>query len=196
MSKEKLTLDDIAALIVQIEPTDLADLAHVRRGLEAIKNSSPTPAQRPIAEAVKRIDQMTRGEALDPFSLLTDIGAFIEEAINATEKSCGEEIPFPDPESEQAPIVGAGPEAGRSNALPPEADPALLGEFITESRDLIASAEAALLELETDPENAETLNIVFSSWMTALMTAAVKSWKMPSVTGCNEILLFSDMKKM
>ena len=58
MSDEKLTLDDIAALFVQIEPTDLADLAHVRRGLNVIAESSRTSVQRPIAEAVKRIEQM------------------------------------------------------------------------------------------------------------------------------------------
>jgi two-component system chemotaxis sensor kinase CheA len=172
MSDEKLTLDDIAALIVQIEPTDLADLAHVRRGLNAIADSSPASVQRPIAEAVQRIDQMKGGEASDPFGLLTDIGAFIEQAMNAMEKSAGEETPFSDPESGQVSIVGAGPEAGRSNVLPPEADPALLGEFITESRDLIAGAEAALLELEIDPENTEALNIVFRAFHTVKGTSA------------------------
>ena len=107
MSDDKLTLDDVAALIVQIEPTDLADLAHVRRGLNAIADSSPTSAQRPIAEAIKRIDQMTGGKVSDPSGLLADIGAFIEEAINAMEKSGGEETPFSDPEPEQVPILGA-----------------------------------------------------------------------------------------
>ena len=171
MRDDKLTLDDIASLIVQIEPTDLADWAHVRRGLNVIADSAPASAQRPIAEAIKRIDQMTGGKASDPSGLLADIGAFIEEAINAMEKFGGEQTPFSDPEPEQVPPVGAGPEAGRFNALPPEADPALLEEFITESRDLIAAAEAALLELETDPENAEALNIVFRAFHTVKGTS-------------------------
>jgi len=172
MSDDKLTLDDIAALIVQIEPTDLADLALVRKGLNAIADSSPASVQRPIAEAVKRIDRMTGGEASDPFGCLAEIGAFIEQAMNAMEKSGGEEVPFSDPEAEQVPIIGAAPEAGRSNALPPEADPALLEEFITESRDLIAGAEAALLELEADPGNTEALNIVFRAFHTVKGTSA------------------------
>ena len=171
MRDDKLTLDDIASLIVQIEPTDLADLAHVRRGLNVIADSAPASAQRPIAEAIKRIDQMTGGKASDPCGLLADIGAFIEEAINAMEKFSGEQTPFPDPEPERVPTVGAGPEAGRLNALPPEADPALLEEFITESRDLIAGAEAALLELETDPKNTEALNIVFRAFHTVKGTS-------------------------
>ena len=77
------------------------------------------------------------------------------------EKSGEEEPLFSDPEREQVPAVGPGAEAGRFDGQPSEADPALLGEFITESRDLIASAEAALLELETDPKNTEALNTVF-----------------------------------
>jgi two-component system chemotaxis sensor kinase CheA len=166
MRDDQLTLDDIASLIVQIEPTDLADLAHVRRGLNLIADSSPASAQRPIAEAIKRIDQMTEGKASDPSGLLADIGAFIEEAMNAMEKSSGEQTIFSDPEPEQVPTVGEGPEAGRPDALPPQADPALLEEFTTESRDLIAGAEAALLELEIDPENTEALNIVFRAFHT------------------------------
>src|SRR3989304_7010251 len=98
MSDEKLTLDEIAALLVQIEPTDLADLAHVRKGLNLIADSSPPPAQRPLVEAVKRIDQMTEGKASDPSGLLADIGTFIEEAMNAMEKSSGEQTTPSDPD--------------------------------------------------------------------------------------------------
>ena len=166
MSNDKLTLDDIAALIVQIEPTDLADLAHVRRGLKLIADSSPPSAQRPMVEAIKRIDQITEGKTSDPSDLLADIGGFIEEAIAATEKSGGD---FPSPsdlEPEHVPIVGSDPEAEHFNTLPPEADPALLEEFIAESRDSISSAEAALLQLETDPENAEAVNVVFRAFHT------------------------------
>jgi two-component system, chemotaxis family, sensor kinase CheA len=172
MSDEKLTLNDIAALIVQIEPTDLADLAHVRRALNLIAESSPIFVQRPITEAVKKIDRMIGEKASDTSDLLADIGALIEEAIDAMEKSDEEETSFSGPESEQVPIIGLSAEAGRSSVLPPEADPALLGEFITESQDLVASAEAALLELETDPENTEAVNTVFRAFHTIKGTSA------------------------
>jgi len=166
MSDDKLTLDEIAALIVQVEPTDLADLVHVGRGLKLIADSSPPSVQKPIVEAVKRIDQMTEGKVSDPSDLLADIGTLIEEAMNAMEKSSGEQTISSDSEPEQVPMVGSGPDPGRFNTLPPEADPALLDEFITENRELIASAEAALLQLETDPENTEALNIVFRAFHT------------------------------
>ena len=171
MSDEKLTLDDIAALIVQIESTDLADLARVRRGLNAIADSSPVSVQTPIAEALKRINQIMGEKVPDPSGLLADAGAFIEEAMNAMETSGGEDTSL-DSRPEQGAIPGADPEAGRSNPLLPEADPALLEEFITESRDLIAGAEAALLELETDPEKTEALNIVFRAFHTVKGTSA------------------------
>jgi two-component system chemotaxis sensor kinase CheA len=172
MSDDKLTLDEIAALIIQVEPTDLADLAHIRRELKLIADSSPPSAKRPMVEAIKRIDQMTEGKSSDPSGLLADIGTFIEEAMNAMEKSNGEQTISSDHEEhEHVPMVGSGPEPGRFNTLPPEADPALLDEFITESRDLIASAEAALLQLETDPENAEAVNIVFRAFHTVKGTS-------------------------
>jgi len=171
MKDEKLTLHDIAALIVQIEPTDLADLAHVLRGLDAIADSSPASVRRPITEAVKRINQLTEGKTSDPSGLLIEIGAFIEEAINAMERSDGDALPLSDPDTEEVPTIGSGPQAERFNTLPSEADPALLEEFITESQDLIANAEAALLELETDPENAEAVNIVFRAFHTVKGTS-------------------------
>jgi hypothetical protein len=126
MSDEKLTLNDIAALIVQIEPTDLADWARVRRALNVIAQSSPTSAQRPIAEAIQKIERMAGGKASDPFDLLADIGALVEEAIDATEKSGEEETFLSGPKREQLPTNGPSAEPGRSNAFPPEADPALL----------------------------------------------------------------------
>ena len=172
MSNEKLTLNDIAALIVQIEPSDLVDFARVQRALKVIAESSPASAQRLIAETVKKIDQMLDGKTSDPSGLLNDIGNLIEEAIHATEKSGEEEVSFSSLDPEQVPMAGPIAEPGRSDALPPEADQALLGDFITESRDLIASAEAALLELETHPENTQAVNTVFRAFHTIKGTSA------------------------
>jgi two-component system chemotaxis sensor kinase CheA len=166
MNDEKFTLHDIAALMVQIEPTDLADLAHVLRGLNAIADVSPISVRRPIAEAVIKINQLTEGKTSDPSGLLTDIGGYIEEAIDAMEKSGGDDLPFSESNPEPVSTVGPGPEAEPFNLLPLEVDPALLAEFITESRELISSAEASLLQLEPDPENAEALNTVFRAFHT------------------------------
>ncbi len=61
--------------------------------------------------------------------------------------------------------------AGRVLELPPDGDPYLLGEFVTESREYIAGAEAALLALETNPDDAEAINTVFRAFHTIKGTA-------------------------
>src|SRR4030042_713898 len=172
MSQEKLTLNDIAALIVQIEPTDLADLGRVRKALHIIAESSPVSVQKPITKAVKKIDQLTRRKSSDPSGLFADLGVFIEEAIDAMEKSAGAETPSPSSKPGSVSMVSPSTEVERSDALPPEADLTLVGDFIAESLDLIASIEAALLELESDPENSEAVNTAFRAVHTIKGTSA------------------------
>lgn len=161
MNQEKLTLNDIASLIVQIEPNDLSDLGRVRRALNIIRESSPPSVQRPIAEAIIKTEEIIDGKTPDPSSLFADIGVLIEEAIDAMEKFAEEGISFPSSKPNPVSMVRPSAEVGRSNALPPEADPTLVGDFIIESLDLIASIESALLELESDPENSEAVNTAF-----------------------------------
>ena len=50
--------------------------------------------------------------------------------------------------------------------LPDDADLELLGEFITESTDLISEAEEALLTLESDPEDTESVGSIFRAFHT------------------------------
>ena len=118
MSRGNVTLNDIAALIVQLEPTDLEELARVRRALHIVAESSSPSVRRPMAEAIKKIDQMMEEKASDPSGLLADIGVFIEEAIDVMERSDGEEPPFSTPKHDQVPTSGQGADVGRFNGLP------------------------------------------------------------------------------
>ncbi|MBI2886035.1 MAG: chemotaxis protein CheA [Chloroflexi bacterium] len=56
--------------------------------------------------------------------------------------------------------------------LPADQDPELMGEFITECREYIQGAEAALLSLEQDPQDTEAINTVFRAFHTIKGTAA------------------------
>ncbi len=94
MSRGNVTLNDIAALIVQIEPTDLEELAHVRWALHNVAESSSPSVRRPMAEAIRKIDQMMEEKGPDSSGFFADIGALIEEAIDVMERSDGEEPPF------------------------------------------------------------------------------------------------------
>ena len=56
--------------------------------------------------------------------------------------------------------------------MPEDADFELIGEFIAEGNDLFESAEEALLTLETDPEDAESVGKVFRAFHTIKGTSA------------------------
>lgn len=58
---------------------------------------------------------------------------------------------------ENVPVYGGNPFTGEAS---------MMGDFITESRDHLSTAETLLLELETDPTNIESINTVFRSWHT------------------------------
>lgn len=51
-------------------------------------------------------------------------------------------------------------------SIPFEVDPTLFADFVTESREYMEEAEASLLELESDPGNAEAVNTVFRAFHT------------------------------
>jgi two-component system chemotaxis sensor kinase CheA len=57
--------------------------------------------------------------------------------------------------------------------LPQEADKEIMSDFITESREYIEKAEIALLALEINPEDNESINVVFRAFHTVKGTAAL-----------------------
>lgn len=69
-------------------------------------------------------------------------------------------------------VAPAAPETPEVYSLPADAGADLVGEFINESREYLASAEAALLKMETNPDDAESVNIVFRAFHTIKSTSA------------------------
>lgn len=67
--------------------------------------------------------------------------------------------------------AGAVSESPASSLLPPDADPELLKEFIAESRELLEKSEAALLALESNPDDGESVNTVFRAFHTVKGTS-------------------------
>ena len=70
------------------------------------------------------------------------------------------------------PVILEHPDVRDGGTVPDDADLALLGDFIAESRESMAGAEAALLELEANPEDIEAVNTVFRAFHTVKGTAA------------------------
>ncbi len=190
---ESMTLDDIAALLVQLEPNDVEDLAAIRGRLDGLADdpSVGNPAIRKLLrEAAKKI--------------AVTIDAPIEEAAPALASACrlvtaassiqrpsdhGPGLPAPNELSDRevaavaaGPVVvppppppppeveGVPPEKKKYSAsvvlCPPDVDIAVVGEFVTECLDYIASAEGALLALENDPYDKESIDTVFRAFHT------------------------------
>jgi hypothetical protein len=120
MNSGNVTLNDIAALIVQIEPTDLEELAHVRWALHSVAESSSPSVRKPMAEAIRRIDQIMEEKGSDSSGFFADIGALIEEAIDVMERSDGEAPPFSTLKHDPVQTSGQGEDTGRFNGLPPK----------------------------------------------------------------------------
>jgi two-component system chemotaxis sensor kinase CheA len=169
------TLDDVVALLMQLESTDTNELSHVRDALNHIASGkssvvSYSDAIRTLAaEAAFDIDQIVQGAVADADSMLAEVVMLITAATDALEE---EEPPKPPEsvlatESEQAVNVSLPVEL-----LPEDTDSELLGDFITECREYIEGAEAALLHLETNNEDPEAINTVFRAFHTVKGTAA------------------------
>ncbi|MFP4106503.1 MAG: Hpt domain-containing protein, partial [Phycisphaerae bacterium] len=83
-----------------------------------------------------------------------------------------EEQPEPQPAKSAAPAVQQGPDVDdaprfdKAAILSPDTDLDLLKDFITECMDHINMAEAALLELESNPDDMEQVNVVFRAFHT------------------------------
>lgn len=160
------SLDDVAALLVQTEVTDNDGLASIREAVDSIatKGSTPPSVRELLAEASRRVGQIIEGSIPRADSALAEVGKFLEEAAYAVAALERGDLPSPPAASTQ--------EESEAGLLPADADPALLAEFLAECRDYIQAAEAALLSLETDPQDMEAVNTVFRAFHTVKGTSA------------------------
>lgn len=201
-----LSLDDIAALVVQLEPADLSEWERVRDALNSLEEGDSPPA---LAAAAQLADELAQGKASDAPAVIATLGRLIEqmqlgqetaENDRKQQETAGDgrrrqetirndrkqqemaddshepipSSPVVSPSSPTVPCCSLSFPAVPSSfgALPPDADPHLLGEYIVESRDYIEGAEAALLALETNPDDAEAINVIFRAFHTIKGTSA------------------------
>jgi two-component system chemotaxis sensor kinase CheA len=171
------SLDDIAAALVQIEPTDIKALRDLRKALGKLCTSS---ACEEISKACELVDQLISGNSEDPNDTLAEVSRLIEAVMNASlseeyAPSTEDTSDSPNEPLESSPDSSDAEVHSTESAvwmLPPDADPSLLSEFITECGDYIEKAEAALLTLESNPTNAEAVNTVFRAFHTIKGTSA------------------------
>ncbi len=185
---DALSLDDVAALLVQTEPDDQVELKNLGEALKkfAYDESCSAPAKDTIAMAAQKIEALPDAEPSARDSIIAAVGELIEKAMNENEDG-GLEMSAPgmsdtegsafeivdeaeeDEEDEEEPVQGI---EERFDYMPEDADLELIGEFITEGLDLITNAEEALLTLENDPDDDDSVGMVFRAFHTIKGTAA------------------------
>lgn len=175
------SLNDAAAALILLTHTNIEELTQLRDALASIPEAaSPSEKVRNlIEEAGRNIDQVVKGEVSNPDNVLLDAGQALEKAIYAAEDeaikaksaeagAAREESTPVEEKTEPVPEI----DSASLTLLPDEADADLIGEFIAESLELIAGIEAALLNLEADPDNVEAVNQVFRAFHTIKGTSA------------------------
>jgi two-component system chemotaxis sensor kinase CheA len=180
-----MTLDDLAAAVIGVEPDDTKELESIRSTLSEIKNSGDLieEAKHLLDEAANLITEILEKKTEDPSETLQNIGQIISSLQILTERTVkipdtreatntGNEVPVSEMEEKAA-------DHAASTIPPPQQtpdeafinDPELLQEFVSESQDHIQNSESALLTLETNPEDADALSAVFRAFHTIKGTA-------------------------
>lgn len=187
-SLSSLSLDDVAAMLIPLEPNDQAELLRVRDALREIASSESHPASvsKLIKEAAQSIHEIVQEKAADPALALARAGELLEAAtyreLNESDES-DEAAPVTDDwelsaeeaqsnDDKAANASAHATESEKFELLPHDVDHGLIGEFIAECREYIEGAEAALLTLEVDAEDKEAINIIFRAFHTIKGTAA------------------------
>ena len=181
-SDSPVTLDDAAALLIQLEPEDrdeIGTLADILKRISEAGELDTVPANM-VRMAVSRLRDLLGSEEEDAGTVLAEVGEIIEQAMVVAETPDGGgalQPPSPlaavpaaalnAPAAAPAPVV-----EDKADYMPEEADVELIGEFIAEGTDLIAQAEDALLALENDPEDMDSVGTVFRAFHTVKGTAA------------------------
>ncbi len=169
-----LSLDDAAALLIQLEPNDCSGLSCLLEMLNtfAADESYPVSSRENIVHAAQKIQKITEANVSDPNLTFDEVGKLIEKAINAMDEiGSDEEIKTPVGSiSEQDDKPAA--ENLKADYMPEDVDLDLLDEFITEGNELVLNAEDALLSLEIDPDDTDAIGTVFRAFHSIKGTSA------------------------
>lgn len=167
-----LTLDDAAALLMQLEAADAGGWQRLEAALQRLCRDEALSAgcRQQLQDAAAGAAELAGGRACEPQAAIGALGLLLDQAITAQERP--EALPEPVAETPPAPGLSSVPaEAAIADYMPRNVDPDLMAEFINESTDLIQHAEEALLSLEHDPGDVEAVGKVFRAFHTVKGTS-------------------------
>lgn len=158
-ARERAALDVQKIVVAAQNRLDLRDRLALARDGASAAGDPPAAAAAPAAPAAAGIAAPAPSDAIAPAPAppASRTPAFVA-AIGA-----------PAPAADAGHVDLA---ALTASLLPEDVDRSLLVDFINESRELMEQAEAALLGLEIDPDDAEAVNTIFRAFHTIKGTSA------------------------
>ena len=168
-------MEQAACSANMLSPTDLSELEKLQTILDEINASmagiSDGPSQLleqvngTTAEASELLQKMLQEEAKDTAESIESVSQTVS-VLQGLVEQIGEPAPSSDSQAaEMASPDNVSPEPQQTFVIPEDDIPLVL-DFIAESSEHIESAEAALLELETMPDDKEVLNKIFRAFHT------------------------------
>lgn len=153
-----LSLDDAAMRLMQVDAADAESIAHACEALEwLVDNAALSVAVGEMLSAAVRALRESAGDSERLDAAVANASRALETAMRGS--------------ADEAPPRDATP-ARRDDRLPADADHALLRDFVAEGLEYVDDAQAALLAIESEPDNAEAINTVFRAFHTIKGTSA------------------------
>ncbi|MCC7492807.1 MAG: chemotaxis protein CheA [Fimbriimonadaceae bacterium] len=168
-SRVGIALEALAGTLVLVEADDLPGLAGLHTQVETLgeelDDAAPAAVREAVAAVASRIEQIILDEVDDPVVSLAGIGRVLGAVTAVLRDGRGVDSVDLGLDSVAAP-PGAEEAAGSLEAKPLEGDPSLLAEFVAEATEHLEAADLHLLQLETDPGDAEAIDAVFRAFHT------------------------------
>jgi two-component system, chemotaxis family, sensor kinase CheA len=194
--------DRAIALLLQLEVGDAEGFKILSHELETAAASKGLPSKIAglILSAKERIDSAIQGGKHEAEEALTETSRLLQAASDIREDElqklwqpeCVPATAAADIQSDEIIAEALFDEADPASAaiskeqnsfaemLSADVDRELLTEFIAESRELLETSEAALLVLESNPEDSESINTVFRAFHTVKGTSGFLGLQMAS----------------
>ncbi|HRH42647.1 MAG TPA: chemotaxis protein CheA [Pyrinomonadaceae bacterium] len=193
------SLDEVAASLINLDLSDKKGLENVCETLKVISvEEKNTEKRKLIVKAARELTKIINGKSenvSDTFNLVSEL---IDKANNcerdeltilfpAELETSPAQVKKEEPietkpaktinsqnsgKIESLPIEMELIEEFEPDILPVDSDLSLVSEFVVESYEMLEAAESALLTLETEPENNESVNTIFRAFHTVKGSSA------------------------
>ncbi|MBN1556118.1 MAG: chemotaxis protein CheW [Phycisphaerae bacterium] len=184
------SIENVASQMMVLDPSEDDGLISLREELIKITGMPDVTAEavERVKEALSSIEMILQGRADDPHLVVEQVTDYLGQAAQAQEspgtavaspaaskppaESASKPQGTPKAKIPPAPVPSVTPETQSMIEFPAPAvmgadvDEELLSEYIVESLDHISNAESALLELESNPEDRDQIDVVFRAYHT------------------------------